>query len=124
MKLQASNRGEFHPHQGGVPDEMGGGSVRARPPFLTANEVVGLFKQGGVFPLLAEIATRCKLTPEVIVSRSRERRVCEARRELCRRLRADGFSWEAIGDLLDRDYSTLARVGRNAGMPYKPRQAG
>jgi hypothetical protein len=56
---------------------------------------------------LAEASAEHGTTPERVMSTSRLRRDCRARRDVMRRLRADGFSMPQIGDWMGRDPSTV-----------------
>lgn len=63
---------------------------------------------------IREAAQRHGVEPAAVHGRNRHKRVCHARFEVMRRLRADGLSASEIGRALNRDHTTildgLARV--------------
>lgn len=66
---------------------------------------------------LADEATRCGVTPEQILSRSRKRHVTYARRRVAVRLRNDGFSYPQIGRWLGLNHTSVIYYMEGAAPP-------
>lgn len=57
--------------------------------------------------VVAVVAAEHGVTVDEILSPSRYRHIVAARREVCTRLRAQGWSYPAIGRALGRDHATV-----------------
>jgi chromosomal replication initiation ATPase DnaA len=69
----------------------------------------------GFQEVLQQVARETRVNAADILSRDRDRRVMRARRELYVRLRAEGYSYPAIGKMVGRDHTTVLAVVRGEG---------
>jgi chromosomal replication initiation ATPase DnaA len=67
-------------------------------------------REQDLLPLVERIAAEHHVTADAVLGRSRSHSVARARKAVMVALRALGFSYPEIGQLLDRDNSTVARA--------------
>jgi chromosomal replication initiation ATPase DnaA len=72
--------------------------------------------------VVAEIAERHGLTPAQVRGEWRYPDLMAARREIALRLRAEGFSYPAIGRALSRTHATIITMLGNVGHPQSRRR--
>ena len=72
--------------------------------------------------VVAEIAERHGLTPAQVRGAWRYPDLMAARREIALRLRAEGFSYPAIGRALARTHATIITMLGNVGHPQSRRR--
>lgn len=74
---------------------------------LTVEEIRAKLDAHGLLPLVEQIAKEHDVIVDVLLSRDKHLPIRPARRALYRALRAEKFSYPQIGEMLDRDHSTI-----------------
>jgi chromosomal replication initiation ATPase DnaA len=68
---------------------------------------VARLRTANVWQLIESICAAYKVSPFAVTSRNRRKRVSEARQEIWRILKADGMSYPELGELFNRDHTTI-----------------